>query len=474
MKKIMNWMTAAILICSVSVFAACSSDDDDAPNKSQTEAEKNRDIFIEHTRAVVKDLAENLNFTSWETANYYNLNFNQYVLLNDEFENTVLGAFMTEVINSLKPVEEGSELANMGFENYVTVDLTNFNYRFTMNDDNTSFDVKPAGDFEILLNGYNPKTKTLEKGLYKLLLRTGGTTMTRVLPMPKMDGVAMVMVMGSEFQFALSNKINGSWNDDFTGIMHYQVPEGATDGSKGFTADAVINSNILAGTVGEKADKSTLEISINSDRVNGHANGQVNWTQNGRKMMELSVKESGNDMGGISDLDLSKFDSTSSIFEVIGSILSTRSIDEAKLTLLDDLTFTFSISNIQKLLEIEAEYRTEGRQYADKETIDQYTQKMNELVKAQISCKATNQTLPMRLATAPVGIDYWSIYEIQFSEQEYLSLLTVLDRKTFAYLLNIMDHSADHMQQGVIVVRQLMELMLKLNNMLGDFTSSQK
>ena len=76
MNKMFQWVMAATFICGASVFTACSSDKDDAPTEQpaqeQTEAEKNRDKFIEHTRALVKDLAENLNFTSWETANNYN------------------------------------------------------------------------------------------------------------------------------------------------------------------------------------------------------------------------------------------------------------------------------------------------------------------------------------------------------------------------------------------------------------------
>jgi hypothetical protein len=177
-------------------------------------------------------------------------------------------------------------------------------------------------------------------------------------------------------------------------------------------------------------------------------------------------------MGGISNLDMSQFSSTSSIFEVIGSILGTRSID-AKVTLLDDLSVKFSMSNMQKLLELDSEYRTVGRNYASKETIDEYSKKLNELVKAEISCKGTNQTLPMRLATTPVGIDYWAVYQVKFSEEDYVSLLAMLDRKTFAYVLNIMDHSADHMQQGVIVVRQLIEFALLFNKKLAEIGASQ-
>ena len=66
MRKIFNWMLAATLIYGASVFTACSSDNDDNP--AQEQAKKNRKEFIEHTRATMKDLAENLNFGSWTAA----------------------------------------------------------------------------------------------------------------------------------------------------------------------------------------------------------------------------------------------------------------------------------------------------------------------------------------------------------------------------------------------------------------------
>ena len=476
MKKMHVWMLAAILVfCGASVFTSCSSDDDDKNNdpvKEQTEAEKNRDKFIEHTRAMVKDLAENLNFESWETANNFNLYFNQYVLANKDFENSLVSSIFHMLANNVRQVKEGSELAAMGFKQYIELDLSDFKYRFTMKDGQTDFDIEEADAFEIILNGYNPKTKQLENGLYKVNLKMEGAGRKRVVPVKNSDGAAIVVTLPSELTFTLSNKVSGTWHADFSGLISYKLPEGATDDSKGFTAEAKINSDILA-TEGKKGDKTQLDLSISSDRVNGHATAFGSWTQNGRKMLELSLKESGENMGGISNLDMSQFSSSSSIFEVIGSILGTRSIDEAKVTLLDDLTATFSVSNMLELLEVDSEYRTVGRNYASKETVDEYTKKLNELVKAEISCKGTNQTLPMRLATTPVGIDYWAVYQVKFSEEDYVSLLAMLDRKTFAYVLNIMDHSADHMQQGVIVVRQLIEFALLFNKKLAEIGASQ-
>jgi len=468
------WMLAAILISGASVFTSCESNNDNAvqPVPEQSEAEKNRDKFIEHTRATVKAMAENLNFESWETANDYNMHFNQYVLNNKEFESSLTWTLLHMLAKNVQEVEEGSELAGKGVKQYIDLNLSNFKYRFTMREGKTDFDWEEADALEIILNGYNPVTKQVEDGIYKVTLKMDGVSGKKVVQIRNSDGKAVVLTLPSELQFTLSSKNSDAWHDDFSGVIRYQLPEGDTDSSKGFTAEAKINSDILP-IDGRKGDKTQLELSINSDRVNGHAAVFGSWMQNGRKMLELSLKESGENMGGISNLDMSQFSSSSSIFEVIGSILGTRSIDEAKVTLLDDLTATFSVSNLLELLEVDSEYRTVGRNYAAKETVDEYTKKLNELVKAELYCKATDQTLPMRLTTTPVGIDYWAVYEIQFSENDYVNLLAMLDRKTFAYVLNIVDHSTDHMQQSAIVVRQLLEFALLLNKKLAEIGASQ-
>ena len=169
MKRMYAWMLAAILtVCGESVFTACSSNDDNAvqPVPEQSEAEKNRDKFIEHTRATVKALAENMNFESWEAANTYNMYFNQYVLLNKNLVSSLGLTILTMAAQNVVDVEEGSELAAMGIKQYINVDLPNFKYRFTMKDDNTTFDLEQADAFEFILNGFNPTTQQIEKGLY--------------------------------------------------------------------------------------------------------------------------------------------------------------------------------------------------------------------------------------------------------------------------------------------------------------------
>jgi len=466
MRKLWNWVIAATLICGSSAIASCTNDVNDNP--AQEQAKQDRKEFVQHTRAALKSLAENTNYSSWEAANTLNMNFNQYVLLNKELKNTLVWPFIQMMMTGTKPVEEGSELAKMGYKTCMTMDLSNLKTQLTMDDDNKEFTQHQADNFEIILNGWNPQTQQMEKGIYKLTMNISGESGRRIFSVKGTDGGAVILIIPSDIQFTMSSKITGTWNDDFSGTISYKLPEGATDNSKGYALNATVNSNILPGTLGSYGDKTQLTLAVNSDRVSGQADVELSYTQNDRKIMDMSLKESGANMGGLSNFDLSQFSSSSSsIFEAIGAILSTRSIDEGKLTLFDDLTTTFSVSNLKDLLVLESEYRADGRHYADKQTIDEYTQKLNDMVKMQITCKGINQTIPMRLVNTKVGVDYWPLYGFKFAdEKDYVSLKEILDPESMEYFINVVDHSVDPIQQSVIVVRQLFQFTQVITDLL--------
>ena len=468
MKKILNWVLAATLVCGASVFTSCSSDNDDNP--AQEQAKKNRKEFVEHTRSVMKDLAENLNFTSWNAANNLNLYFNQYVLNNPEFNKAVLSAFMQKYQQSIKPVEEGSELAEMDYTMYGTVDFTEFNYRFTENTDNTGFDVEEAEDFEVVLNGWNVKTQEVENGMYKLTLKAGGGQSFKfVHASSQKEGLAIVVIMPSEFQFAISDKTSGAWMDCFTGSFTNQVSvsaghEYAELARDTWSVSGSVSSNFPAvASLNEKGDQATLNFSVLSDKVNMKGDVALSWEQNGRKMIDLSFTETGDGTGGIYRLDLSQFSSSASIFDVIAALLTTRNLDEAKITLLDDLTTTLSVSDMTKALELARASASARRNYADEQTIDRYTQQMDQLIKAEMTCKGVSQTIPMRLTTQKFGVDYWTMPAFNFADENgYVSLIDLLDAESVQYGINIIDHAAEPMQQSIIVVRQLLQYVQTL------------
>ena len=477
MRKIMNWGLAATLVCGASVFTSCSSDNSDNAGSIE-QAKKDRKEFVAHTRATLKDLAENLNFSSWNAANTLNQYFNQYVLNNPGFEKAVLATFMQKTQQSIKPVEEGSELAEMGYYSYGTVDLTDFNYRFTMNANNDGFDVEAADDFEVILNAWNPTTQQVEAGLYRLTLKSGGSTTYKFEhAMSQQPGMALVVLIPSEFQFSIADRLSGQWHDGFSGSFKNQVS--VADGHEyaqldrdTWTVAGTITSDFAGVTaLGAKADQTTLDFSVVSDKVNNKGDVALSWSQNGRKMLDLALKESGDGTGGIYRLDLSQFTSSASILDVIGAIMTSRTLDEGKLTLLDDLTTTVSISDMQEALQVAREAATARRNYADQKTIDQYTQKLNELVKCEMTCKGVNQEISMRLMTTKFGVDWWSMPSFNFADENgYVAFTELLDPESVQYGINIIDHAAEPMQQSAIVVRQLLQYV---QGLVSGFQQSQ-
>lgn len=188
-------------------------------------------------------------------------------------------------------------------------------------------------------------------------------------------------------------------------------------------------------------------------------------------MIDLTLKQSRDASGGIANMDLSQFTSATSIIDVFAAWLASRSLDEGKLTLLDDLTTTISISDMQKAVELARESAAARRSYADRETIDQYTQQLNELVSAKITCKGVNQEIPMRLATTKLGVDWWTMPAFNFADENgYVSFVDLLDSQSVAYGINIIDHAAEPMQQSAIVVRQLLQYV---QGLVSGFQQSQ-
>ena len=472
MKKIMHWVLAAILICGASVFTACTNDTSDNP--AQEQAKKNRKEFIEHTRATMKELAENLNFGSWTAANTLNLYFNQYVLNNPEFNKAVLNAFMQKMQQSVKPVEEGSELAEMGYQMYGTVDFTEFNYRFTMNAESTGFDVAEADDFEVILNGWNAMTQQVENGIYKLTLKAGGSQSFKFVQASRQqEGLAIVVIMPSEFQFAISDKQTGTWMDGISGTFLNQVSVAAGHEYALLSRDTwSVSGTVSTDFQGMEwksevalPDRSALNFSIVNNREDYTGNYAFSWEQNGRKMLDLTLKQGRDASGGIANIDLSQFTSTSSLLDLLAAWLTTRNLDEAKLTLLDDLTTTLSISDMTKALELARASASARRNYADQQTIDQYTQQLNALVKAEMTCKGVNQTIPMKLVTSKFGVDYWTMPAFNFADENgHVSLVDLLDAESMQYGINIIDHAAEPMQQSIIIVRQLLQYVQSLVN----------
>ena len=460
MRKIMNWVLAATLICGASVFTSCSANDAN-DNPSQEQAKENRKEFIQHTRQNLKDMAENLNFASWEIANEINQGLNTAVLNNPEFEKAIIPLFTQKVRETVKPVEEGSELAAMGYKQYATIDLTKFNYRFTMKADGSGFDVEEADDFEMIINGFHPTTQQVEKGMLKLKLEASGDTYKQLAKRLGNEELAVVILVPSSVAFSIASMVPGDWADVFKGVFSNVFDMSGESEFINPRTDAVSIAGALKSEIGElpggkyAPDATSLTFALVNDPVANKSNMNFSFWQNGKSMIDIACTGEYPEK----EIDFTQFTTSKSILDVLVALISGSTL-EGSFTLNDDLTTTVSVSDCGKAMQLQKEMAHARRSYADQATIEGYTQQLNELVSAQMTCKGVNQVIPMKLQTEKFGVDYWAMPAFNFAdEQGYVPFTQLLDKESVEYAINIVDHAAEPMAGAIVTVRQLMQFV---------------
>ena len=460
MNRLMQWMIAAILICGATMFTSCSVNDD---NSSKT-ANENRKEFIKHTRENLKDLAENLNFSSWEVANKINQEFNTTVLNNPEFEKAIIPLFIQKIRESVKDVEEGSELAEMGYKQYATIDLTDFNYRFTMKDDNSGFDVEEADDFEMITNIVHPETKEVLLGANKLTLKASGDTYKQIAKRLGTDELAVVILVPSDFTFSIATMIPRTWKDAFTGVFKNDVTMSGESEYMNPKTDAIGITGVLTTGLPDTpdgkraADATELFFDIASNPVANESSMKFSFGHNDKSMIELEATANYTDKE-IDLTDFSQFTTSGKILDVLVALMSGGKL-EGSLTLNDDLTTAISISDCGKAMQLQKEMAHARRNYADQATIEEYTKQLNELMSAKMTCKGVNQVIPMKLQTEKFGVDYWAMPAFNFADEKgYVPFTELLDKESVEYAINIVDHAAEPMAGAIVTVRQLLQFV---------------
>ena len=473
MKKMLQWVMAATLVCGASVFTACSSDDDDNNNSgnNETKGGKNRQEFVEHTRANLKSVAENLNFTTINSFTYMNTYLNEYLLLNDEFDKTISRAFAEKIQASLKPFERPEGVDPADFPDYMQkdfkyvafVDLTDCNYTFTAT--MTGFNMAENADEGMVVE--IPVYGTSETEGVKFAIKGTGDTYGFASPRFSNDSVLVVIKIPAKYDLSLSVKADGKWTEYLYGTVKntaenlagVTAPDGDTPfilSADAWNAALDLHSNIPG------VDATDIYFAIGQDPSTKKAGLKFDYTHNAQKV--LNVTATMNNTNG--KTDYSKFTSTNSIADVFTAIMAGNSIEDMTLTLLGCLTTNVKVSDCEKVVTLQNEMAEARRNYADQKTIENYVSQLNKLVTSTMSDKTLGQEIPMKLTTTQIGIDYWAVPALKFADEtDYVPLTEVLDQKSVEYGLNIVDHAVDPAKDAIIVARQLMQAVQKLQTL---------
>ena len=489
MKKMLQWVMAATLVCGASVFTACSSDDDDNNNSgnNETKGGKNRQEFVEHTRANLKSVAENLNFTTINSFTYMNTHLNEHLLLNDEFDKTISRVFAEKIQASLKPFErpegeppadrpegapeppEGAPERPEGEEprpapKYeAIIDATDFNYTFTAT--TTGFDVVENADEGLVVE--IPVHGTSETEGVKIVIKGTGDTYGFIARALSNDSVEVKVEIPAQYDLSFSVKADGKWTEYLYGTAKNTAV--GKDGSE--TPDGVTPFNPIADAWNVAldlhsnipgVDATDIYFAIGQDPSTKKAGLKLDYTHNAQKVLNVTATMKNTN----GKTDYSKFTSTNSVADVFTAIMAGNSIEDMNLTLLGCLTTNVKVSDCEKVVTLQNEMAEARRNYADQKTIENYVSQLNKLVTSTMSDKTLGQEIPMKLTTTQIGIDYWAVPALKFADEtDYVPLTEVLDQKSVEYGLNIVDHAVDPAKDAIIVARQLMQAVQKLQTL---------
>jgi hypothetical protein len=352
----------------------------------------------------------------------------------------------------------------MGYKQYATIDLTKFNYRFTMKEDGSGFDVEEAEDFEMIINGLNPLTQQWEKGLRKLTLKASGDTYKQLAKRLGNEELAVVILVPSDFAFSIASMVPGSWMERFIGSFKNNVTMSGESEFMNPKTDVIGITGVISSIFPEikegdyAADATDLYFDIANNPVANETSMKFSFVHNDKSMIDMEATGKYTDKD-IDLTDFSQFTTSGRILDVLVALMSGGKL-EGSLTLNDDLTSEISINDCGKAMQLQKEMAHARRNYADQATIEGYTQQLNELVSAKMTCKGVNQVIPMKLQTEKFGVDYWAMPAFNFADEKgYVPITELLDKESVEYGINIIDHAAEPMAGAIVTVRQLLQFV---------------
>jgi hypothetical protein len=290
--------------------------------------------------------------------------------------------------------------------------------------------------------------------------------MSLVIPSPLSSDACFVIIIPSDYEFTLSANVSDAWIDAISGLIHFQLPVGATDLSKGWMVDATFGSPILSLLL-EEEDETQLKLSAAVDKVKGEKDASLSLVKDDVPVFEVTLDDFSDYIGGIfPNFDFSEFTSSSSILDLIAALFNSSDLKEAKVTLFNDLTTTINVSNMPKALQAVHKSAKARQNNADQQTIDKYTQQLNELVTLNMTSKSLGQTIPMRMETVKLGNDWLSLPSLKFADEDtYVPLTQLMDQESLQNGLDAIDHAVAPMQQSIVVTRQLVQLISSFANL---------
>jgi len=71
--------------------------------------------------------------------------------------------------------------------------------------------------------------------------------------------------------------------------------------------------------------------------------------------------------------------------------------------------------------------------------------------------------------TTKIGVDWWAVPGLNFADENgYVPLTEMLDKESVEYAFNIVDHAVEPAKNSIVVARQLMQAIQKMQTLFYE------
>jgi hypothetical protein len=211
MKQVGKWIMAATLFCGLFTLTSCVDDrDNPVDNGVSDDVIRNREEILSHVKSDAKILADNMNP---EMFNLTSEVYSQLMALMTRDRNymknmkqILVMMAANNALKNIKPVTKGSELAKMGYQMYIPVDIQTFGVQVVF-DENGNSRLFPCEGLEFI---FPATVEGLGTTLYKVAFRAGSNWKETVAPaqLKNLKGIACVYRVPETITMTLSGQFD--------------------------------------------------------------------------------------------------------------------------------------------------------------------------------------------------------------------------------------------------------------------------
>ena len=395
MKTIKHFALVAFLLCGIGLFTACSNDDNPAPPvpSEPTEDQElalNRQLLISSIENDTKAMADMI---ATEPLNATSQAYAQLLALIQRDKNfiknmqTALMAIVDRKV-SLIPVLAGSELAQMGYMAYITVDNGDFGFRVVF-DGKGGSRIYAANQMEFI---FPANVAGIGSTLFKVIIGTGQDSYLTVADanIKGVQHLACVTRLPRSLTMTLNGLINNQELTVSESVINLQLPES----EQSAYVDLNARSFTLTGRQSaylNASDGCALDFSLNMDGTD----------------MTLGYGYSRNEASVIGcEAQMELLQQSSFITQMSDNAFSTANLKDFNISIVDDLMLTGTIVDSEAFAQHFATAIKDRQQASSAEVMEAAAASLNESCQLQLSTEQMTKPETVKFCTVKQGDSY--------------------------------------------------------------------